>query len=376
MSVSGFGDGFCKFFDVYLKNQLIVQGTPRIKVEINATVVGKSAFQYKFYSDPSFNQFTSENAFASIVNGNNIFQLDNPPQLYALGRFSLIPGSSLTISSLKINDVEHITTGTGNLIINSPALSFASSNLNQMYYFSSILNRITDTAFEVEFNVQNLLGTVYFEYLHYTDNTYTTLSYTTTVPVANGITNVPIVYTNLFVIMRFKIELNSSIQVSSFKIKEVEQFTSTNTFNSPIVMSEICFPSGALVTTDQGLVEIQKIDTTLHTIQQKLIVAITETYSLDESLVFIEKDAIRKHYPNVSTFISKKHKIYVKGKMKEASRCVGKYKGISLIPYAGEKLYNVLLEEYGIMKVNGLLCETLHPENPVAKLFRDNFEVS
>ena len=377
-TVSGFGDGFCKFFEVYFKNQLTVQGTPRIKLEITATLVGKSAFQYRFYSDASFNQFTSENAFTSIVNGYNLIQLDNPPQLYAIGRFSLVPGSSLTISSLKINDVEHITSG--NLLINSPALTFESSTQNQIYYFSSTLNQITDPSFAVEFTVQNLLGTAYFEYLYYTDNTYTTLSYTSSTPIVNDIFNDAIVssiaYTNLFVVMRFRIELNSSIQVTSFKVKGVEQFTGTNTFNSPIVISQICFPSGTLVKTDQGLIEIQKIDATLHTLQQKRIVAITESYSLDESLVSIEKDAIRKHYPTICTLISKKHKIYVKGKMKEASTYVGKYKGISLIPYTGEKLYNVLMEEYGTMNVNGLVCETLHPENPVAKLFRDNFESS
>jgi hypothetical protein len=51
--------------------------------------------------------------------------------------------------------------------------------------------------------------------------------------------------------------------------------------------------------------------------------------------------------------------------MKAAYRYVGK-KGVSYVPYQGEKLYNVLLEEYGSMNVQGIICETLHPANPVA----------
>ena len=34
-----------------------------------------------------------------------------------------------------------------------------------------------------------------------------------------------------------------------------------------------------------------------------------------------------------------------------------------------EKLYNVLMEEYNIMLVNNMEVETLHPDNPIAKLY-------
>ena len=226
-TVTGFGDGFCQFFDVYYKTQLLVQSTPRIKLEITATVTGNAAFQYKYYSDVSFTQFTNETSFTSITNGYNIIQVDNPPQLYAIGRLSLIPGSTLSISSLKINEVEHVTAG--NLFINAPANIFPSS-LNKSIIAMKLYN-ISDPSFNVSFQVQNLSGTAYFEYLYYTDNSYTTLSYTTTTPIVNGITVSNLTYTNLFVLIRFRLDSLSSIQVTSFKIKNVEQLTGTNTFS-------------------------------------------------------------------------------------------------------------------------------------------------
>ena len=34
-----------------------------------------------------------------------------------------------------------------------------------------------------------------------------------------------------------------------------------------------------------------------------------------------------------------------------------------------DQLYNVLMEEYNIMLVNNMEVETLHPDNPIAKLY-------
>jgi alpha-tubulin suppressor-like RCC1 family protein len=132
------------------------------------------------------------------------------------------------------------------------------------------------------------------------------------------------------------------------------------------VSSVICFPAGTLVTSDQGKIPIQELKLGQHTLRGKTILAVTETYNLDKEMVCIEKDALRKNCPHRQTFISTRHKIYYKGKMKAAYRFVGHQKGFSYVPYQGEKLYNVLLEEYGTMNVHGMICETLHPANPVA----------
>jgi len=132
--------------------------------------------------------------------------------------------------------------------------------------------------------------------------------------------------------------------------------------------SETCFLGGTPVLTDQGLLPIDKIDPTLHTLDQKEILAITKIRYIGDSLVLLEKDSLRKKYPTQDTVISRKHKIYYKGKMKTAESFVGR-PGVRLIPYENQFLYNVLLKTHEKMNVNGLLCETLHPKNPIAKYF-------
>ena len=43
---------------------------------------------------------------------------------------------------------------------------------------------------------------------------------------------------------------------------------------------------------------------------------------------------------------------------------------IYTVPYKKEILYNVLMDNYERIKVNNLICETLHPKNKVAKLYK------
>jgi hypothetical protein len=140
------------------------------------------------------------------------------------------------------------------------------------------------------------------------------------------------------------------------------------------ISSETCFKAGTPVVTDQGTVAIEKIKPEVHTLDQKKIVAITQVKYTGDSLVLLAKDSLRKNYPKQATVMSKKHKVYYKGKMKTAESFVQKNKGVSLVPYDGELLYNVLLETHETMKVNGLICETLHPKNPIAKYFTPELE--
>ena len=137
----------------------------------------------------------------------------------------------------------------------------------------------------------------------------------------------------------------------------------------PSIRSTVCFPAGSVVRTDQGLIEIQHLKPGVHTFLSQPMVALVDTYSMDEDLVCLEKDALRKNYPNKRTRISRRHKIYHQGKMRAAQRLVGKHDGVSLVHYEGEKLYNVLLHNYGSMNVNGMICETLHPLNPISNIF-------
>jgi hypothetical protein len=142
--------------------------------------------------------------------------------------------------------------------------------------------------------------------------------------------------------------------------------TTTDTTDS---ISNICFSSKTPIQTDQGIFHISKINPKIHTINNKKIVAITKSITQDKHLVRIGKDSFSLNYPNKDIILTKKHNIYFKGKMMEAHKFIGHYDKITLVRYNGETLYNILMEKYDVVKVNNILCETLHPENIIAKLY-------
>ena len=139
------------------------------------------------------------------------------------------------------------------------------------------------------------------------------------------------------------------------------------------LLSNICFPANTPIKTDQGVVFINKMDPLVHTIDNERVVAITQTITLSKYLICFKKNSLRVNYPIKDTIMSKEHKVYYNGQMMEAIKFVGLIKNVHKIPYNGEVLYNVLMENYNKISVNNLICETLHPENVVAKLYNCDY---
>lgn len=135
----------------------------------------------------------------------------------------------------------------------------------------------------------------------------------------------------------------------------------------------ICFPKGTPVRTNLGDVAIDKLDPDIHTIRNKRIVAITQSQPLHTYIVNIEKDALSTDIPCRDTRISKEHKVFYKGEMIRAKDLVKLCKGVTKIPYTGEILYNVLMKTHDKMMINNLICETLHPENIMAKIHNGKY---
>jgi hypothetical protein len=138
----------------------------------------------------------------------------------------------------------------------------------------------------------------------------------------------------------------------------------------------ICFPAGTLVMTNKGEVSIEKLNPDIHRIRGKKIVAITESKPLFKYIIRIEKDALVKNVPNRRTEISRDHEVFYKGRMIRSEELVGKSEGVYRIKYNGETLYNVLLESHEKMMINNLICETLHPSNIMAKIYRGKYTES
>jgi len=139
--------------------------------------------------------------------------------------------------------------------------------------------------------------------------------------------------------------------------------TTTTTTTEPI-----CLVAGTPILTDQGIVAIEKIDTTKHTINNKRIVAVTKAISPEKHLVCFEANSMGINCPTQRTIMTPGHEVLYKGKLVQSKHFVGRVTGVHTIPYNGKDvLYNVLQEQHGLMRVNNMVLETLHPENKVAK---------
>lgn len=133
-----------------------------------------------------------------------------------------------------------------------------------------------------------------------------------------------------------------------------------------------CFPASTPIQTDQGIVSIDQIDPSIHTIDRKTIVDITRTVSSNKYLICFKKNALGFDYPCKDTIMTKDHKIYFKDYLVPAERFLINNRNsatIYKIKYNGEILYNVLMEEYTMMAVNNIVCETLDPTNIIAKFY-------
>jgi hypothetical protein len=95
---------------------------------------------------------------------------------------------------------------------------------------------------------------------------------------------------------------------------------------------------------------------------------VTKTISMEEELICIEKDCFAINSPNRKTVVSQNHKFLLNEELVKAKHL----NNVSKIPYNGEVLYNVLLEENSIMNVNNLLCETLDVNNVIALFYKSS----
>ena len=137
-----------------------------------------------------------------------------------------------------------------------------------------------------------------------------------------------------------------------------------------VVPSWICFAPNTMILTDQGEIPIQLIKPNKHTISGKEILGITKTYHEESELVCFKKDCLHENVPNRDTIMSKKHKIMIRGKYISAEDMVND-ETITLVPYGETFLYNILMKNHEVVRANNMKSETLHPQNKIARLFKN-----
>jgi len=136
--------------------------------------------------------------------------------------------------------------------------------------------------------------------------------------------------------------------------------------------SNICFIGSTLMQTDQGQEQISKLIPGFHTIDGKRIKFITETITKDTHLYKIKRNALGKNIPSREMTVTGNHLVefdFVLIPVRVLSTELGK---IEEIKYRGEKLYNILMDNHEIIKVNNLNVETLHPNNLIARLYNND----
>jgi len=274
------------------------------------------------------------------------------------------------------------------------------SNMTNFYYYNGTeLRNITNP----DSTIQNEIFVITDEDTYYV--TYCDQSvYPPVVPIAidmfSGVSNGSIVYDLNF---RANIIPNSNVYIANFQIFGTLRYYTPPPpppviLSTALPISNICFVSNTPIETDQGTIAISKIDPNIHTIQNNKIRAITRTIYENDYLLCIHKNAFADKYPSKDVILSKEHKIMIPpiskmhkdiqryfhssgknhnqiqflrtNKIAEIFESMPeKLRHIRKVPYHGETLFNILLDKKGCVIVNNMVCETLDPENIIAKLY-------
>ena len=144
----------------------------------------------------------------------------------------------------------------------------------------------------------------------------------------------------------------------------------TFTINNPEVVSfsltgGVCFLGNSLVHTDQGKIAIKDIELS-NTINGHEIKKVTNMINERNYVILFKKDSLGENVPDRNTYVTRGHGIYINGELRPAVKLVN---GDTIVrkKMVKSRIYNVLLDHHGKMKVNNMLAETLHPDNKYAK---------
>lgn len=263
-------------------------------------------------------------------------------------------------------DASNNLTGTPtNLYVNNPGTTWASISSDTPYVLSSFNSAIYNPSSAEQITSPYVIepGTYTSDQGLFEPNySYNLLSVDDSSPTSSTIdaNNGEITFTN--------VPYKSTETAEVFVSKGTAPYY-TNYNLSTFAYSNSCFPAKTPIQTDQGFVNIDELNSEVHTIRNKKIVAVTKIVSQDKHVVCFEQDSLGKNVPSQKTVISQNHEVFYKGKMMKAKDFVGSVDNVYMKKYKGEVLYNVLMEEHDKMIVNNLVCETLDPKNRIAKLY-------
>jgi hypothetical protein len=137
-------------------------------------------------------------------------------------------------------------------------------------------------------------------------------------------------------------------------------------------ISNICLSKGTQILCDQGIINIEKINTIKHTINNKNINHITQSIHTDDYLIKIKKNCLSSNSPSSDIICSGDHKILYKNNLIEAKNLINEVYGIEKIKNDKRVLYNILMDKHEVIMANNTPVESLHPQNIIA-MFYNNY---
>ena len=352
-----------------------------ITLPTTVTRIGSRAF----YGTTNLTNFSLPSSIISI-SGEAFYGMNNLTEITLPSSINSIGTDAFKNSGLTKVYVRPTTLGLLNAVSPSPNLI---QGPNQTFYGKSgvtinIIDRgdtigsainIIRTFMTTDINSNMKFNDISSNVIDYTNDLY--IDYTVFVIIGNNVLNNVSEYNKKRLLNKIKTVFATESSINPNTIRVAFSQSSNNIVNVDFLnagvtesMVPICFPRGTRVTTDQGNVAIELLKPDIHTIRGKSIVAITQTRPIFEYIISIDKDALGKNIPSVKTEISKEHKVFYKGEMVKAKDLVELCSGVKKIPYNGETLYNVLMEKHEKMMVHNLICETLDPDNIMAKICR------
>lgn len=132
-----------------------------------------------------------------------------------------------------------------------------------------------------------------------------------------------------------------------------------------------CFLENTLVNTDQGRIQISKINPAIHSIRNMEIKSVIKSTLMDNDMIFIEKDALYKNVPCENTYITQYHKLYYNKQFIKAYELVAMKKATFKNMSHHKNVYNILLEDHNKMIINNLIVETQDPNSFIGKLYNN-----
>lgn len=148
-------------------------------------------------------------------------------------------------------------------------------------------------------------------------------------------------------------------------------WTMGSVYTEGVSNSNICFAEGTLILTTKGFKRIEKItnDDEIRFGNFTFPVHCSiKSMNLTGHMVLFTEKSLTPQIPFMKTYVSCNHKVYCDGKWKPAIEFVNK-KTIKLIKTGNIPVYNILAKDHYSMIANGMIVETLDPQNGMAQSY-------